>query len=264
MSSPTVVDSWVVTRPVSRVLGDGLRAALVEDPVGLVLIPLVFHFPNVALEAIQARYLSYVDDQLLRHPPIAAALSAGWAFALVGRLIGQALVVRRTARWLEHRESLPLETELTGVMRVFPTFLVVSLMFMLAVVIGLVLLAVPALVVVTLWGFAGQAAALGGVGILGAFATSRYAVRGKLMRWGAAAFLVLGALVVLASGFGLVWTGLRELFTGEVPFLLFLGAAGAVELVSVVFTATWTALYLDLRGARGPLPEPPLEPAASH
>jgi len=264
MSSPTVVDSWVVTRPVSRVLGDGLRAALVDDPVGLVLVPLVFHFPNVALEAIQARYLTYVDDQLLRHPPIAFALSAGWAFALVGRLIGQALVVRRTARWLEHHESLPLDLELTGVMRVFPTFLVVSLLFMLAVVVGLVMLAVPALVAVTLWGFAGQAAALGGVGVLGAFGASRQAVRGKLLRWGGAALLVLGALVVLASGFGLIWTGLRELFTDEVPFLLFLGAAAAVELVSVVFTATWTALYLDLSGAGGRLVEPLPEPAPSH
>jgi hypothetical protein len=218
----------------------------------------------VALEAIQARYLTYVDEQLLRHPPIAFALSAGWAFALVGRLIGQALVIRRTARWLEHRESLPLEHELTGVMRVFPTFLVVSLLFMLAVVVGLVLLAVPAIVAVTIWGFAGQVAALGGVGIFGSFARSRDAVRGRLVRWGGAAILVLGALVVLASGFGLIWTGLREVFTGEVPFLAFLIAAGAVELVSVVFTAAWTALYLDLTGARGPAPEPPPELAASH
>ena len=246
-------------RRVSRALGDGLRAALVEDPVGLVLIPLVFHFPNVALEAIQARYLTYVDDQVLHHPAVAFALSAGWAFALVGRLIGQALVIRRTANWLGRHESLPLEAELAGVIRVFPTFLVVSLLFMLAVVVGLVLLALPALAAVTLWGFAGQAAALGGVGVIGAFARSRQAVRGRLGRWAGAAILVLGALVLLASGFGLIWPGIREAFTGEVPFPLYLVAAGAVELVSVVFTAAWTALYLDLSGPAS------LEPmSASH
>lgn len=256
MSSPALVEPWDTDRPVSHVLGDGLRAALVDDPVGLVLIPLVFYFPNVALEAIQARYLSFVDEQVLHHPLIALALSVGWGFALVGRLIGQALVVRRTAAWVERQESLPLEHELAGIFHVFPTFLVVSLLFMLAVVLGLVFLALPALIVVMFWGFAGQSAALGGVGIFGAFAASREAVRGKLRRWMGAAILVLLTLVLLATGFGLIWAGVREGFAGgDIPLICFVLAAGAVELVSVVFTAVWTALYLDLAGLRAAHPE---------
>jgi hypothetical protein len=241
-------------------LGSGLRAALVDDPVGLVLIPLVFCFPNIALEAIQARYLSYVDEQILRYPLIALALSLGWGFALVGRLIGQALVVRRTARWIERGESLPLEEELHGVFTVFPTFLVVSLLFMVAVAVGLVAIAIPAIAVVMFWGFAGQVSALGGFGIFGSFHASREAVRGKLRRWITAAALVLGSLVILATGFGLIWAGVREGFGDDVPIFYFVLAAGAVELVSVVFTAAWTALYLDLAASRTHLPEV----AASH
>lgn len=260
MTAPAAIESWDTGRPVSRALGAGLRAALVDDPVGLVLIPLVFCFPNIALEAIQARYLSYVDEQVLRYPLVGLALSVGWGFALVGRLIGQALVIRRTARWIERGESLPLESELQGVFAVFPTFLVVSLLFMVAVAIGLVAIAIPAIAVVMFWGFAGQVSALGGFGIFGSFHASREAVRGKLRRWLTAAALVLGSLVILATGFGLIWSGVREGLGGDVPIVYFVLAAGAVELVSVVFTAAWTALYLDLAGPRVHLPET----AASH
>src|SRR5262249_22951962 len=193
----------------------------------------------------------------LRYPLIAFALSAGWSFALVGRLIGQALVVRRTARWVEHAESLPLESELGGIFIVFPVFLVVSLLFMVAVAFGLVLLAVPAILVVLFWGFAGQAAALGRTGILGAFRASREAVRGKIKRWLVAAALVLGALVVLATGFGFIWAGVREGFADDIPLTFFVLAAGAVELVTVVFTAVWTSLYFDLAGPRAHLRETP-------
>lgn len=260
MTSPAAIESWDTGRPVSRVLGDGLRAPLVDDPVGLVLIPLVFYFPNIALEAIQARYLNYMGEEVTRYPLVAAALSVGWGFALVGRLIGQALVIRRTARLLEHGESLPLENELAGVFTVFPTFLVVSLLFMVAVAVGLVAIAIPAIAVVMFWGFAGQVSALGGKGIFAPFHASREAVRGKLKRWIAAAALVLGALVFLATGFGFIWSGVRDAFGDEVPIVCFVLAAGAVELVSVVFTATWTALYLDLEGKRAQR----LESPASH
>jgi len=257
MTSPAAIETWDTERPVSRALGDGLRAALVDDPIGLVLIPLVFHFPYIALEGIQARYLDYVDEQAVRHPLIALALTGGWLFAFVGRLIGQALVIRRTARWVEHAESLPLESELSGVFVVLPKFLVVSILFMAAVLLGLGLLAIPALLVVLFWGFASQAAALGGTGILGAFRLSRYAVRGKIGRWSLAAALVLGTLVLLAAGFGFLWSGVREGFGDDIPLPFFVLAAGALELVSVVFTATWTALYLDLAGPRPHLPETP-------
>jgi hypothetical protein len=270
MTAPAAIESWDTGRPVSRALGNGLRAALVDDPVGLVLIPLVFHFPNIALEAIQARYLTYLDEQVLRYPLVAIALSVGWVFALVGRLIGQAMVIRRTARWIEHGESLPLENELHGVFTVFPKFLVVSLLFMLAVAIGLVgvaipairfvAVAIPAIAVVMFWGFAGQVSALGGFGIFGSFHASREAVRGKLKRWITAAALVLGALVILATGCGLIWRGVGEALGGDVPIVYFVLAAGAVELVSVVFTAVWTSLYLDLAGHGTHL----TETAASH
>ena len=273
MASPVAMETWdterpASPRPVSHALGDGLRAALVDDPVGLVLIPLVFHFPNIALEAIQARYLSYVDEQILRYPLIAIALSGGWAFALVGTLIGQALIVRRTARWVARAESLPIETELSGVFSVFPKFLIVSLLFMIAVAIGLVAIAIPAIFVVMFWGFAGQVAALGGYGVFGSFHASREAVRGKLGRWIKAAALVLGSLFLLAMGFGLIWAGVREGFADDVPLVCFVLAAAAVELVSVVFTAAWTTLYLDLAGSRAHLPEQVhehvQEPAPSH
>jgi len=278
MTSPVATETWdtggsaaprpASSRPVSHALGDGLRAALVDDPVGLVLVPLVFSFPNIALEAIQARYLTYVDEQILRYPLIALALTAGWAFALVGRLIGQALVIRRTARWVARGESLPMEDELHGVFSVFPKFLVVSLLFMIAVAVGLVAIAIPAIFVVMLWGFAGQVAALGGFGIFGSFHASREAVRGKLVRWIKAAALVLGSLFLLAMGFGLIWAGVREGFGDDVPIVCFVLAAAAVELVSVVFTAAWTSLYLDLAGTRARVPEHihehTSEPAPSH
>jgi hypothetical protein len=260
MTAPAAIESWDTERPVSRALGDGLRAALVEDPVGLVLIPLVFYFPAIALEAIQSRYLSYTGEEVSRYPLVGIALSLGWAFALVGQLIGQALVIRRSARLVQHGESLPLEEELHGVFTVFPAFLVVSLLFMIAVVVGLVAFAIPAILVVMFWGFAGQVSALGGKSLFGSFHASREAVRGKLRRWIAAAALVLGTLVLLATGFGLVWAGVRDGFGDDVPIVAFVLAAGAVELVSVVFTAAWTALYLDLAGPRAHVPETP----ASH
>lgn len=248
MTAPAAIESWDTGRPVSRALGSGLRAALVDDPIGLVLIPLVFYFPSIALEAIQSKYLSYMGEEISRYPLAALALSLGWGFALVGRLIGQALVIRRTAALLEHSRSLPLEEELHGVFQVFPRFLVVSLLLMVAVAVGLVALAIPAIAVVMFWGFAGQVSALGGFGILGSFHASREAVRGRLRRWIAAAALVLGSLVILAAGYGFIWSGVREAFSDDVPIVCFVIAAGAVELVSVVFTATWTALYLDLAG----------------
>jgi hypothetical protein len=184
----------------------------------------------------------------------------GWIFALVGRLIGQALVIRRTARLIQHGDSLPLEEELHGVFTVFPTFLVVSLLFMIAVAVGLVAIAIPAILVVMFWGFAGQVSALGDKSIFGSFHASREAVRGKLWRWIAAAAIVLGTLVLLATGFGFIWSGVREGLADDTPIVGFVLAAAAVELVSVVFTATWTSLYLDLAGPRAHLPETP----ASH
>jgi len=82
---------------VPHALGDGLRAALIEDPVGLVILPLILHFPNVVLEALQARFAGDLEGEVLRNAPLGLALSVGWGFALAGRLLGQALVIRRTA-----------------------------------------------------------------------------------------------------------------------------------------------------------------------
>jgi len=237
-------------RPVHHALGDGLRAALIEDPVGLVILPLVLHFPNMVLEALQARFAGDLEGEILRNAPLGLALSVGWGFALAGRLLGQALVIRRTAARLTRGESRLLEEEFEGVFSHFPAFVVVFLLFWAAFLFGFLAFVLPGLVAFYLWGFAAQAAALEPGGIGTAFRKSRAVVRGRRRRWLVGAGLSVAGLAAVAVGASVVWAGVDEAFRGSVPFSVYIAAFGAVELVTVVFTAVWTALYLDLDRAR--------------
>jgi hypothetical protein len=237
-------------RPVHQALGDGLRAALIEDPVGLVILPLILHFPNMVLEALQARFAGDLEGEILRSPALGLAISIGWGFALAGRLLGQALVIRRTAARLRHGESRLLEAEFEGVFAHFPAFVVVFLLFWAAFLSGFVFFVLPGLVIFYLWGFAAQAAALepGGIGI--AFRRSRAVLHGQGRRWLTGAGLSVAALALVAIGAGVLWAGVDEAFQGNVPFGVYIAAFGAMELVTVVFAAVWTALYLDLERGR--------------
>jgi hypothetical protein len=44
-----------------------------------------------------------------------------------------------------------------------------------------------------------------------------------------------------------VWAGLSEAYGGDVPFAVWLLGFFTIELVSVLFTVLWTAMYLDLK-----------------
>jgi hypothetical protein len=251
MTSPFVTTPRTgLSRPVHHALGDGLRAALIEDPVGLVALPLILHFPNVVLEALQGRFAGDLEGEILRSPPLGLALSVGWGFALAGRLLGQALVIRRTAARLTRGESRLLEEEFEGVFAHFPAFVVVFLLFWAAFLLGLVVFVLPGLLVFYLWGFAAQPAALEPGGIGAAFRRSQAVVRGRRRRWLAGAGLSIAGLATIAVGASAVWAGVVEAFGGNVPFGVYIAAFGGMELVAVVFTAVWTALYLDLDQAR--------------
>ena len=264
-------------RPVPHALGDGLRAALIEDPVGLVLLPLILHFPNVVLEALQARFAGDLEGEVLRNAPLGLALSVGWGFALAGRLLGQALVIRRTAARLTRGESRTLEEEFEGVFTHFPAFVVVFLLFWALFLFGLIVFVLPGVLAFYLWGFSSQAAALEPGGIGSAFRRSRAVVRGRRRRWLTGAGLSIAGLAMVAVGASAVWAGVSEALGGDVPFGVYIAAFGAVELVTVVFAAVWTALYVDLDQARrsaeaaaaaaalapaGPGPGPPAGAAA--
>lgn len=240
-------------RPVRRALGDGLRAALVEDPVGIVLVPLILHFPNMVLEALQARFAGELEGEALRSPAVGLALAAGWGCALAGRLLGQALVIRRTASRLSPGAPPPLDEEFSALPRRFPVFVAVFLLFWAVFLLGFLALVLPGLAILFLWGFAPQAAILEPGGVATAFARSRAALRGQAPRWLAGAALALSGLAAVAVGAGILWAGVDELFAGAVPFAAYIAAFAGVELVTVVFAAVWTALYLDLR-PQGHLP----------
>lgn len=242
--------STPVARSIYAVLGDGLRAVLIEDPVGLLLVPFLLRFPNIALESIQARFGSGLESASVRSPALGFVVLVGWVVALVGLLLSQCFVIRRVAARIESGQARTLESEFEGVFQTFPGYLVVSLLFMAALLTGLVLLAVPALLVIYFWSFAGQAAALDRVGIAGAFARARDAVRGQFGRWLAGAALVLGGLVLFGIGARFIWAGIQEAHRGSVPLGIVLVAWAVVEFVSVVFTAAWTGFYLDLARER--------------
>jgi hypothetical protein len=233
-------------RPVHHALGDGLRAALVEDPVGLVLVPLVLHFPYMVIEALRARFRSGLDVELTHNALVGPVLSLGLGFALAGLLLGQALVIHRTAGRLTPGPERSLGEEFEGVFARFPGFIVVFLLFWMAFLTGFVLFLLPGLVVLYLWGFAPQAAVLDPDGILGAFRRSRHVTLGQTGRWLWGAALAVVGLTAIAVGAALLWAGVAEAFGGDVPFGVYLVAFGLVEFVTIVFTAVWTGLYLDL------------------
>jgi hypothetical protein len=233
-------------RPVHHALGDGLRAALVEDPLGLVLVPLVLHFPYMVLEALRARFPTGLDVEVTHNVLIGPALSLGLGFALAGLLLGQALVIRRTAGRLTPGPERSLTEEFEGVFARFPTFIVVFLLFWMAFLTGFVLFLFPGLLVLYLWGFAPQATMLDPDGILSAFRKSRRVTVGQTGRWLWGAALAVAGLTLVAVGAALLWAGVSEAFGRDVPFGVYLVGFGFVEFVTVVFAAVWTGLYLDL------------------
>jgi hypothetical protein len=237
-------------RPVHHALGDGLRASLVEDPLGLVLIPLLLHFPYMVIEALRARFRTGLDVELMHSALVGPVLSLGLGFALAGLLLGQALVIRRTAGRLTPGPERGLGEEFEGVFARFPSFIVVFLLFWMAFLTGFVLFLLPGLLVLYLWGFSPQAAVLDPDGILSAFRRSRRSTVGQTGRWLWGAALAVAGLTVIAVGAALLWAGVAEAYGGDVPFGIYIVAFGLVELVTVVFTAVWTALYLDLEHTR--------------
>ena len=251
MSSPIESTPLPHSRPpVHRVLATGLRAALVSDPFGLLVVPLIFYFPNIVLEALQARFTHGLEIEILDQPLVAAVVAIGWAFALAGRLIGQAVVIRRTTDWLTGGGARSREEDFAILAPRFPVFIAVFLLFCLALLTGFVLFMLPGLLVLHLWGFAPQVAALEPAGVLGAFRRSRHVVLHQRRRWLAGTVLAVGALALVASGAALVWSGVSDGFGTDVPFGVYVLAFALVEFVAILFGASWTALYVDLDAGR--------------
>jgi hypothetical protein len=242
----TMVEPHAPGRPVHFALGLGMRAALISDPIGLVFIPLVFRFPNVALEALQAGYLGALDPGRLEQPLIAFAMFVGWGFALVGLTLSQALLIRRTASWMRSGTAAPLEREFEAIFASFPTFLAVSLLFWGMLFLGMFLLLLPGIAVLFFYGFAPQAAVLERVGLFESFRRSRRLVRGHFGRWVVGVLMIAGGVLASVVGLRLIWLGVHEALGGDVPFGLWVVAFFVIELVSVLFTVSWTAMYVDL------------------
>jgi hypothetical protein len=241
----TLIEGRAPGRPVQVALGLGLRAALVSDPVGLVLIPLVFRCPNVALEALQAKFVGPVDPAQLE-PLVAFAFLVGWGLALIGLTLSQAFIIRRTASWIQNGTGVPIEREMESIFAVFPSFLAVSLLFWGMLFLGLFLLILPGLAVLYFFGFAQQIVVLERVGILESFRRARQLVRGRFGRWAASALWVAGGVLASVIGLRLIWVGIQEAMGGDVPFVLWAAVFFAIEMVSVLFTVCWTAIYVDL------------------
>lgn len=189
-----------------------------------------------------------------RHPAPGALPAAGLLIFLVQLVLGavqQAAVVRGTVLYETGRPTgwRPL---LSAVGPVVATVVLVTLVYVLAVVLGCVLLLVPGLFLATAWGVAVPVAATERLGVAASLRRSWTLTAGH--RWGVfAAFILIGLVVVGISLAGGLVGGLFAVLGGGPVVTLALTAILAALLQGVVgafSSAGLATVYTHLRRAK--------------
>ena len=139
---------------------------------------------------------------------------------------------------------------LRAVTPVLGSLLVISILFVVALVIGFVLIIIPGLILLTIWSVVVPVEVLEHRGVLGSFGRSRELVRGNGWNVFGVIVMVWVAAIVVSFLAGLLAAGLGHVGRDIVQWAVNVAIAPLVALSA-------TVLYLELRRAHAePAPEP--------
>jgi hypothetical protein len=227
-------------------MGEGLLAAVVRDPVGILLVPMIFHAPAIGFTALEFVVLGYAAD-----PMKPAERTSGWMIAevLVKTVcwwMASLWIILRTENCITQRGERFEQTFTRQISRLLP-YTGAYLLFSIGAGISTLLCIVPVFFFLYFFAFAPLAVAIERIGVIEAFGYSRRVVRGAAGRWILAmVFLVVvcALLIFLAS---MVMISFHVLFPGDFSALGLVGLMIFSSLVSIVALAVWTSVFLDFR-----------------
>ena len=182
-------------------------------------------------------------------------------FSIFSSMLTQGALVRATIAHSEGRNASFSESAMAGLRVVLPLF-VLGILFSLGLLLGFVLLIVPAIFLYLMWAVAAPALVAERTGILGAFGRSSYLTKGarwKILGLGLVMVLiytvtsvVLGATLVLIYGVQDLAAGMQH----GLPLAWFLVSGIVATLLIATITTFQTSLYVELRNWKdGPASE---------